>query len=266
MRAKHSIIIPAYNEAGRIAETLESVADFLRTDRAEGTDWEVIVVCDGCTDATAQVAGTFADSLPLQVTGYSNNRGKGYAVRQGVAVSTGDIVTFMDADGSTPVRELGRLSVPIRNRQADIVIGSRRAEGATVTAGQSIFRQFLGRAFAHHSRIVLGLDVRDTQCGFKVFRGTMARALFAGLRCDGFAFDLELLAEARERRLRVLERGVEWRETPGSTVRPLRDGIRMLRAAWQIRASLQARRRTCRSGPFEAPAPLPEPLYKGCPS
>lgn len=266
MRTKHSIIIPAYNEAGRIAETLEAVAAFLDTGRTEGADWEVIVVCDGCTDATAQVAGAFADRLPLQVTGYPVNRGKGYAVRQGVAVSAGDIIAFMDADGSTPVRELARLSVPIQNRQADIVIGSRRAEGATVTAGQSFVRQFLGRAFAQHSRIVLGLDVRDTQCGFKVFRGSVARALFAALRCDGFAFDLELLAEARARGLRVLERGVEWRERSGSTVRPLRDGIRMLRAAWRIRASLRARRRAGCGGPREVPGALPAPLYKGCPS
>jgi len=264
MRIQHSIVIPAYNEAGRIASTLEDISSYLDTPAGQRAEWEVIVVCDGCRDATAHVAGTFKDRLPLRLLSYRNNRGKGYAVRRGVAASVGGVVAFMDADGATPVRDLARLEKPILDDQADIVIGSRQAEHANVVVGQSVCRRILGRAFSWHTRLALGLDLRDTQCGFKVFRGDIARTLFATLRLDGFAFDLELLAEARELGLRVLERGVEWRERPGSTVHPLRDGIRMLRAAWEIRSRLRSRRRLGR-GYLPLSTVSAERYCDGCP-
>jgi dolichyl-phosphate beta-glucosyltransferase len=257
---KRSIIIPAYNEARRIATTLASISAYLELPAAQSSEWEVIVVCDGCHDATEQEASAFAARLPLRVLSYPLNRGKGYAVRKGVSVSTGHLVAFMDADGSTPVCELDRLSRPIQQGQADIVVGSRRTPDARVRVGQSVLRRWLGRAFACHAQLVLGLGVHDTQCGFKVFRGSVARTLFAELRCDGFAFDLELLAFARGRNLRVLERGVQWRESPGSTVRPLRDGVQMLRAAWQIRARQRAFNRGMAKA---ADALVPAPLCKG---
>ena len=262
MRIKHSIVIPAYNESLRIGATLESIVEYRAETSVGNPDFEVIVVCDGCRDATERVVRPFADHVPIRVVSYPDNRGKGYAVRQGIAVSKGDVVAFMDADGSTPVRELGRLADLIHSNQADIVIGSRRAEGSLVTADQPVLRQLLGRAFAMHAQMVLGLRIRDTQCGFKVFRGQVARELFKDFRCDGFAFDLELLAVARERRLRVLERGVEWNERPGSTVNPLRDGVRMLRAAWQIRARLRARRGIKVAEWPQTPLVQAEPLCK----
>lgn len=242
MRIKQSIIIPAYNEALRLGATLDTVLDYTRHDLRNAAVAEVIVVCDGCSDDTERVARRYADRMPLRVVAYSDNRGKGYAVRQGVATSKGDLVAFMDADGATPVRELERLSDPIRREQADIVIGSRRTKDAQVRVHQPLGRQLLGRAFALHAQVVLGLHIQDTQCGFKVFNGPLARALFKNLHCDGFAFDLEILALAKEYHLRVLERGVEWNEQPGSTVHPLRDGARMLHAAWKIRARLRTQR------------------------
>jgi dolichyl-phosphate beta-glucosyltransferase len=154
----------------------------------------------------------------------------------------------MDADGATPVRELGCLSEPIIKGHADVVVGSRRVEGATVEDDQPVLRRLLGRVFAWHTQVVLGLRLRDTQCGFKVFAGDIAREMFKGFSCDGFAFDLEVLAEARERGLRVLERGVEWHDVEGSTVHPLSDGVRMLCAAWQIRKRLALRRRVQSKG------------------
>lgn len=234
-RLQHSLVIPAYNEAGRIAETLADLAEYLQTETARQWSWQVIVVCDGCRDGTHAVVSRFADKLPLQVISYPVNRGKGYAVRQGIARSTGHIVTFMDADGAVPVHEWERLAAPVLMKTADVVIGSRRATDATVYPRQSAYRTILGRCFALYTRLVLNLRFLDTQCGFKLFHGPTARTLFAGLRCDGFAFDLELLAAARKRHLRVLETGVEWHERAGSTVRPLRDGSRMLLAAWRIR-------------------------------
>ena len=255
MRTKQSIVIPAYNERHRIGATLESVAAYGAGRKAGSADFEVIVVCDGCRDGTEKAVQAFAGRLPLRVVSYACNRGKGYAVRRGMAVSAGRVVAFMDADGATPIHELDRLADPILGGLADIVVGSRRAAGAAVEGSQPVFRRLLGRAFAWHTQAALGLRLRDTQCGFKVFDGDIARELFKGLSCDGFAFDLELLAEARECGLRVVEQGVEWRDVPGSTVRPLRDGVRMLRAAWQIRGRLEARRHALTGDPtFFPPA------------
>lgn len=235
-----SIVIPAFNEARRIGATLDTLVSRAAAGAFGASSYEVLVVCDGCRDATALVARSFADRLPLRVVAYPLNRGKGYAVRQGVLRSTGEVVAFMDADGATPVRELAGLAEPILRNRAHIVIGSRRAEGARLVVPQAFHRRLLGRAFALHTRWVLGLPTQDTQCGFKVFRGTVARSLFRAMQCDGFAFDLELLAMAKARGLRVLEMGVEWHERPGSTVHPLRDGMRMLYAAWHLRARMRA--------------------------
>ena len=240
---KQSIIIPAYNEAKRIGATLQSLVEYAKEGGLEANAFEVIVVCDGCRDNTESVAGGFEGQLPLRVVSYPANQGKGYAVKHGISLSSGDIVMFMDADGSTPVRELSRLSGPVRLGYADIVVGSRRVKGAKLAVRQPLLRQLLGHLFSLHTFLVLGIRVLDTQCGFKVFRGSVARELFPQLRSHGFVFDLDVLAMAEERHLRVLERGVEWRDVGGSTVHPLRDGVRMLRGAWQIRSRLQRHRR-----------------------
>lgn len=230
-----SIIIPAYNEARRIGATLASLEAYCQRAARRGVQSEVIVVCDGCQDDTRQVAETAASRFPLRVIAYDVNRGKGYAVRRGVAASRGELVLFMDADGSTPADEIDRLAKPIRQGHTDVVVGSRRVADARVEVAQTLRRRMLGRVFAWHTRVLLGLPVRDTQCGFKVFGGAIARELFGRMRCDGFAFDLELLVLARERGIRVWECGVAWREVAGSTVHPLRDGLKMLTAAWQLR-------------------------------
>lgn len=243
MPVNRSIIIPAFNEAKRIGPTLDAVAAYLAPRKAGTDDTEVIVVCDGCRDDTEAVARAHTERLPLRILAYRKNRGKGYAVRRGVALSTGRIVAFMDADGATPVCELDRLSVPILSGKADIVVGSRRVPDAAVATRQTLLRRTLGGLFAWHARAVLGLRIRDTQCGFKVFDGAVARRLFGRLTRNGFAFDLELLAEARECCFRVVERGVSWHEVAGSTVHPVRDGMRMVRAVWGIRARIRKRRR-----------------------
>lgn len=242
MQITHSIVIPAYNEARRLAATLSDVALHCERAVAQGARQEVIVVCDGCTDETERIARSFQGRAPLRVIAYRVNRGKGYAVRRGVLASRGDIVLFMDADGSAPVGELDRLASPIRAGTAEVVVGSRRAAGARVEVRQTAMRRLLGALFSWHTRALLGLGIRDTQCGFKVFEGSAARELFGHLKCDRFAFDLELLVLAREQGLRLAELGVTWREVAGSTVNPVRDGLHMLATAWRLRLSRGARR------------------------
>lgn len=235
-----SIIIPAYNESGRILPTLEQAKEYL----ASADEWngrvEVLVVCDGCSDDTEQVVRAW-DKLPnLRVIAYRKNQGKGYAVRTGVLASQGRVVVFTDADGATPFREISLLA-PLLTDDCEVVIGSRRVPGARVTGTQPWRRRMLGRFFSWATRGVLGLPFVDTQCGFKLFRGEIARSLFESVGCPGFGFDLEVLVLARERGLHIVEAGVEWHDQAESRVSPLRDGLRMLRTLWSLRR--QSRRR-----------------------
>lgn len=225
-----SIVIPAYNEEYRLPKTLDSLCGMVCRRIAE-----VIVVCDGCTDRTATVAAQWGDCLPLRVVTYPLNRGKGYAVRQGVLAANGQIIAFMDADGSTPSSELLRLADPILSGQADVVIGSRRAIGCDVKK-QPPLRHCLGAILSLTTRKLLHLPYLDTQCGFKLFRRDSAIALFHRLLSDGFEFDLELLYLAAQMDLRTLEIGVAWRDCQDSKVSPVCDGLRMLATIRNIRS------------------------------
>jgi glycosyltransferase involved in cell wall biosynthesis len=238
-----SIIIPAYNEASRISFVLDSIGQYIASqapvkmeDKCEKT--EVIVVCDGSSDNTADlVSQRQKNDTWLKLISYQDNKGKGYAVRTGMKTSRGEIAVFMDADGSTPISELDKFISLIKSGVADIVIGSRRMRDSHISIRQPFFRWWLGRAFSIHNRFVLGIPFLDTQCGFKVFRGDRAREIFSETHCDGFAFDLEILLIAREKKMIVLEKGVEWKDDRHSKVSPIKDGLRMLKAAWELRFS-----------------------------
>jgi glycosyltransferase involved in cell wall biosynthesis len=233
-----SIVIPAYNEASRIGRFLDSIEQFVATQSDKGKKTEVIVVCDGCTDGTAELILKRPAMSWLRVISYLENRGKGYAVKVGVLAASGKIVSFLDADGATPVQELERLIRPIENGETDIVIGSRRMPDARITVRQPWHRRIMGLAFSLHNRLVIGFPFLDTQCGCKVFREDSARLIFSELRCEGFAFDLEILCLAKINKLRVLEMGVEWHDDSQTKVSPLRDGFRMLLMAWRLRRDL----------------------------
>jgi len=236
-----SIVIPAYNESGRILPTLEQAREYLATAGEWGGRVEVLVVCDGCTDDTEQVVRAWGKLPNLRVIAYRKNQGKGYAVRTGVLASQGRVVVFTDADGATPFREISLLAAPLLAEDCEVVIGSRRVPGARVTGTQPWRRRVLGRFFGWATRNVLGVRFADTQCGFKLFRGEIARSLFESVRCPGFGFDLEVLVLAQERGLHIVEAGVEWHDQAESKVSPLRDGMRMLRTLWSLRR--QSRRR-----------------------
>jgi dolichyl-phosphate beta-glucosyltransferase len=228
-----SIIIPAYNEERRIAPTLAQITAYLdRRHRA----YELIVVDDGSRDRTRDhVAAVAAEHPQVQLLALPRNAGKGAAVRAGVLASRGRTVLFSDADLSTPIEELGKLEAAL-DGGADVAIGSRAAPG-DVERRQPLLRRVQGRAF-HLVVRALGFravaSVRDTQCGFKLFRGPVARALFAELTLTGFAFDVELLELAFDR-FRVAEIPVAWTHADGSKVRPGIDALKMLRDLTRIR-------------------------------
>lgn len=217
-RPSLSIVVPAYNEAARLPATLRAL-----TERFGGTATEVIVVDDGGTDATAEVArGAATDALPVTVIRLPENRGKGAAVRTGVAATTGDAVLYMDADLAT---DLGTVDDFLaRLADADIVVGSRAVPGARVH-NTTALRTIMGRTFNGMVRLIARLEVHDSQCGFKGYRGDVARLLFALSEVDGFAFDPEVLVMARILGYRVVEVPVDWTAVDGSSVRPVRDSI-----------------------------------------
>lgn len=217
-----SIVIPAYNEAGRISASLTEVLAFARH---EPRIAEIIVVDDGSTDHTAELADEAAAQAALGAGGpaihlvrHERNRGKGAAVRTGFLRATGDIVLFSDADLSAPITEAPRLIEPIAADECDIAIGSRALATSRIELRQSLFRRNAGRMFNLMVKALTGLPLRDTQCGFKAFRRTTASPLFAAQRIEGFAFDVELLYIARRAKLRILELPVRWSHAEGSKV------------------------------------------------
>jgi dolichyl-phosphate beta-glucosyltransferase len=230
-----SIVIPAYQEQERLGPSLEAITRYLQR-RPEPS--EILVVDDGSTDKTSDVAASFEH---VRVLRQPTNRGKGAAVRRGVAESRGQRVLMCDADLSTPIEEVEKLE-ELLGQGADLVLGSRGIAGSDVQVAQAWYRERLGRGFNLLLRL-LGLgDFRDTQCGFKLFDGEVARSLFPVLVLDGFAFDVELLDLAKRRGLDIREVGVIWINSADSRVDPVRDSLRMLRDV--VRLRLRRVRRT----------------------
>jgi hypothetical protein len=212
-----SIVVPAYNEAARLAVTLDEVVAFAAT-RPEPV--EVVVVDDGSTDATAAIASSYADRLPgLRVISHEHNQGKGAAVRTGMLAATGRWRLFTDADGSTPIDEVDHLLAEAGATGADVAIASIAVDGATISNAQSFGRVALGTLGNLLVRLTVLPGIRDTQRGFKLFSAQSAEDAFAGARADGWGFDVEILAAARARGYRITEVGVRWAHREGGALR-----------------------------------------------
>ena len=223
-----SVVIPAYNEAGRLPATLERIASYLR---AEVRAFEILVVDDGSADDTAERARACLAGEPGgRVLSLPENRGKGAACRRGVLAARGDRILICDADLSTPIEEERRLRAPLC-AGADVVIGSRAHPEARIEVRQARLREAAGRGLNRIMRWLGLTQFRDTQCGFKLFRREAAHTLFAESRIDGFLFDLEILMLAKRRDLAIVEVPVEWHNDPDSRVRVLR-GLPSI--AWQL--------------------------------
>jgi len=229
---KYSIIIPAYNESARLGTTLDRVLGYVS---AQDWDAELVVVNDGSRDGTADMVRRYANShTGVRLLENPGNRGKGYSIRNGMLNAWGDVLLFSDADLSAPIEESAKLFSAIESG-ADIAIGSRWLKPEMQTQRQSLLRQFYGRLFNLVLRLVLGLNFKDTQCGFKAFTRDAAQRIFPLQRIERWGFDPELLYLARRSGFKVREVAVHWAHVEGTRISPLRDGLRMFGEALRIR-------------------------------
>jgi len=216
-----SIVIPAYNEAGRIGGSLEAIQNYIR-----GKDFpvETIVVDDGSTDDTVEIASTHAG---IRILPNGRNRGKGFSVQRGVLEARGELILFTDADLSAPIEEADKLLAAMESSHADAVVGSRALQRELIGIHQSLFREWGGRFFNLLVQILTGLRIHDTQCGFKLFRRETTRRAFELQRVERFGFDPEILFLVQRLGGKVVEVPVRWDHNPATKVHYLRDSLHM---------------------------------------
>ena len=236
-RPELSIVIPAYNEAGRLPQTLSTIGRYLA---AQPFTTEVLVVDDGSTDGTAAVAAAHPGVQVLR----RDHRGKGFAVRAGALTAQGAAVLLCDADLAVPIEEWPKLAAPLR-AGAGLAIGSREGVGAT-RKGEPWYRHVMGRVFNRIIHMVALRGIEDTQCGFKAMPREVAQTLFRRVRIYGdtapvvkgaavTAYDVELLFLARKAGYRIVEVPVLWHYGTETKVNPARDSLRNLRDVLTVR-------------------------------
>jgi glycosyltransferase involved in cell wall biosynthesis len=216
-----SIVVPAYNEEKRLPSTLEALRAFVASHSFEFV--EIVVVDDGSCDGTAELVRRYAGEHPqFRLVQNPGNRGKGYAVRNGMMSAIGEWILYSDADLSAPIDQLERLWAAVQKQPAQVAIGSRAVDRTMVGVRQPLGRELAGRFFNLVMRLLTGLPFRDTQCGFKLFHRDAARVIFPRQQLDGFGFDVEDLYIAKVLGIKAIEVPVRWDNVEGTKVSLLR--------------------------------------------
>lgn len=229
-----TVIVPAYNEAARIEGTLGEIRAYFA---AKPYDCEIIVSADGTDGTRERVAAMAKSGGRLRVIGSSERGGKGRGIRKAVALAEGDVIGFVDADNKTPISEFD-LFEPHLNNGCDVVIGSRGLTTSRIERAQPWFRRWGSKGFGLVMHAAVGLpDIVDTQCGFKFFRGSVARDLFRRQRIDGYMFDVEVLFLATSRGCRIAQVPIRWRDDGDSRLDlvtgNLRNVMDLLKIRWR---------------------------------
>lgn len=229
-RPKLSVVIPAYNEEKTLAGHFDVLVPVLNG--VLGTDWEVIVFDDGSIDRTAEVVREYGHER-IRVLSHQPNQGKGAAVKAGILASRGDAVLLCDADMATPPVTLLPFLDALSNG-AEIVIGNRKDPRSSIARKQPPLRRFLGNGFIWLSSFLTSTSVADFNCGFKLFRGDIARALMTETTAPGWAYDIEILALATRHGYKIVELPVSWSHGVNSCVRLPGDLFKTLREMIRI--------------------------------
>jgi glycosyltransferase involved in cell wall biosynthesis len=230
-----SLILPAFNEAGTILNTIEAAARYFAKRCCR---YELIVAADGDDGTRERAREAAAANDAITVIGEPARRGKGRGIREGVSIASGKIIGFADADNKVPVEEYEKLE-PWLTEGFEVVIGSRGLQGSIIERSQPFYRRIGSKGFAVFMHSVVGLrNVCDTQCGFKFFRGEIARELFRRQRIDGYMYDVEILALAQRRGYRIKEVPVRWHDDADSRLELFRGNLRNVADIFKIRMSL----------------------------
>jgi len=220
-----SVVIPAFNEAARIAETILDIDRYLK---AQNSAYEIIVVNDGSSDNTSDIVGRLAEHISaLRLIENPENKGKGKAVRQGLLEATGSLCLFTDADNSTRIDQIAKLH-PYLEEGYQVVIGSRAQKDAAITVKQPWYRVIIGKLGNKLVQVLAVPGIKDTQCGFKMFTRHAVEKIFSRMTIDGWGFDIEALAIARRLKLPIKEVGIEWANHSESFFKP-GDYLRVMR-------------------------------------
>jgi dolichyl-phosphate beta-glucosyltransferase len=210
-----TVIIPCYNESSRLAPLFDLIAENV------ALNWEWLLVDDGSTDDTAARMATFAAAHDdyVRVVAYSSNAGKGNAVRQGLLAATGSLVGYIDADlAASPLDFKAFLDDPdVRGGKA--IVAGKRVVAADVVVKRLFYRHVMGRTFQFYTRVLTGVTIYDTQCGFKLLAADKAREIATHMTCKGFAFDVEFLMLAQELGMTIREEGISWEEMGDTSIR-----------------------------------------------
>jgi dolichyl-phosphate beta-glucosyltransferase len=226
-----TLILPAYNEARVIPTTVGEAVGYFDS---RGMSYQIIVAADG-NDGTREIVREMAASNPaLSAIGNERRSGKGLGIRNAVALATGAIVGYADADNKVPIEEFDKFR-PVLATGADVAIGTRRGEGVAIERAQPLYRRMGSRGFLWFMQTVVGLPgINDTQCGFKFFRHDAAKELFRRQKIDAYMFDVEILAIARRLRYRIEQVPVRWRDDADSRLDLVAGNLRNVRDIFRI--------------------------------
>lgn len=239
-------ILPAYNEARRIRETVTQAVEYFA--RKKWTA-QIIVSADG-VDGTREIVREMAQSNPhLLCIGEDARRGKGRGIREAVALASGRYIGFADADNKVPIEDFDTI-LPWLEKGTEVVIGSRALARSSIEKSQPLYRRIGGKTFGYVMRLLTGLSVGDTQCGFKFFPHHVAKALFSLQFVDGYMYDVEILVIATRLGYRIQEVPVRWRDDGDSRLDLVSGNIR------NVRDILRTSRAHRHLSPASAPRPV----------
>lgn len=234
MRPDISLILPAYNEAGSIAQTISEVVAYFA---GLGCRYEIIVVADG-DDGTRELVTKLGRANPaIRAIGEPARRGKGRGVREGVALATGTTIGYADADNKVPITEFDKIR-PWFAKGYDVVIGSRAMKASAVERKQPLYRRIGSKGFSVFMHTVVGLPgISDSQCGFKFFSHAAAKEIFSRQCIDGYMFDVEILSLALRLGYRLQQVPIRWRDDGDSRLQLVRGNVRNVIDIFRIRAA-----------------------------